>query len=195
MAFLNSISIHILIYVITLLFSSAIVGFYLQANKVISYPLNFITTSFTSVFYQKLTDTKNKLKLYFYSYMASFAIASFVCFPFLFWGEEIFEFVLGKEWAFSGKIAQILIPVTIAGFATRNVSSVFSLLKNQQISLIWQALYLGIAILIFFRFSGATLEKILLYYSVFGACMYILLGIIGFLLLKKNMFKFTESRL
>jgi O-antigen/teichoic acid export membrane protein len=193
MAFLNSISIYILIYVFTVLFTASIVGFYLQANKVITYPLNFLTTSFTSVFYQKLTTTANKLKLYLYSYLISFFSACIICFPFLFWGEEIFGFFLGKEWAYSGKMAQILIPITIAGFATRNVSSVFSLLKNQQISLIWQIIYLAVAIVIFYIYSGDSLEHILLYYSLFGAFMYVFLGLTGYLLLKKNIHKFSAD--
>jgi len=186
MAFLNSISVNILIYVLTIIFNSSIVGLYLQANKVINYPLNFISTSFTSVFYQKLTKTRLKVKLYLYSYFVSFLIAFVLLLPIIFWGEELFSFVLGEKWAFSGRIAKLLIPIVIASFATRNVSSIFSLLKLQQITLIWQILYLVIAISIFYYFRENKLEQILLFFSFFGAIMYIILAYVGYTLLKRS---------
>ncbi|MCF6364796.1 MAG: oligosaccharide flippase family protein [Bacteroidales bacterium] len=189
MAFLNSISVDILIYVLTFLFNTTIVGLYLQASKVINYPLNFISSSFTTVFYQKITTTKNKLRLYFYSYLISFLSALLILFPVLIWGRELFGFVLGENWAFSGNIAQALIPIAVAGFATRNVSSVFSFLKLQQILLIWQIVFLGTAILIFILCKGQKLIILLTYFSFFGASLYIVLGIIGYLVLKKHRFK------
>lgn len=186
MAFLNSISVNILVYVLTIIFNTTIVGLYSQANKVINYPLSFISSSFTTVFYQKLTQTKNKVTLYLYSYLLSFISALFILFPIIFWGKEIFSFVLGKEWAFSGEIAKLLIPVAVAGFATRNVSVVFSFLKLQQITLIWQILFLTIALFIFYYFKGDKLETLLIYFSLFGALMYIVLAFIGFKILKEK---------
>ncbi len=186
MAFLNSISVNILIYILTIIFNTTIVGLYTQANKVINYPLNFITSSFASVFYQKLTKTGRKSKLYLYSYLISFFTALVILLPVVFWGEELFSFVLGKKWAFSGNIAKLIIPIAVFGFATRNVSSVFSLLKKQEITLIWQIIFLTFALLIFYNFKAESLEKILLYFSVFGSIMYFILAIIGYMLLQKE---------
>ncbi len=186
MAFLNSISVNILIYILTIIFNTTIVGLYTQANKVINYPLNFITSSFASVFYQKITKTGRKSKLYLYSYLFSFFTALVILLPVVFWGEELFSFVLGKKWAFSGNIAKLIIPIAVFGFATRNVSSVFSLLKKQEITLIWQIIFLTFALLIFYNFKTESLEKILLYFSIFGSIMYFILAIIGYMLLQKN---------
>lgn len=186
MAFLNSISVNILVYVLSIGFNSTIVGFYSQANKVINYPLSFITSSFSSVYYQKLTTTKNKKKLYLFSYFLSFIIALLIVSPLIFWGEELFSFVLGEKWRYSGKIAKIIIPIAVASFATRNVSSVFSLLKLQQITLIWQIIYLIIVISIFYLFNELKLEKILIFFSFSGAIMYIFLALIGYIFLTKS---------
>ncbi len=186
MAFLNSISVNILIYILTIIFNTTIVGLYTQANKVINYPLNFITSSFASVFYQKITKTGRKSKLYLYSYLFSFFTALVILLPVVFWGEELFSFVLGEKWAFSGNIAKLIIPIAVFGFATRNVSSVFSLLKKQEITLIWQIIFLTFALLIFYNFKTESLEKILLYFSIFGSIMYFILAIIGYMLLQKD---------
>ncbi|NOZ34198.1 MAG: oligosaccharide flippase family protein [Chlorobi bacterium] len=183
MAFLNSVSVQILIYFLTFLFNTTIVGFYIQANKVLNYPLSLISNSFTSVFYQKLTTTNKQIKLYVYSYLTSVIIAAVISFPIYFWGEELFGFVLGNNWRFSGFLAKFLIPIVIFGFATRNTSVVFSFLKLQQITLIWQVLYLISAFGIFFYFKTGTLDVLIKWFSLTGGFLYLLLGFIGYFLL------------
>jgi len=187
MAFLNSVSVQILIYFLIFLFNTTIVGFYTQANKVLNYPLSLISNSFTSVFYQKLTTTKQKIKLYFFSYLTSLIIAGIISFPVYFWGEELFGFVLGKEWYFSGFLAKYLIPIVIFGFATRNTAVVFSFLKLQQVTLIWQIIYLAGALIVFFYLKDEKVEVLIKWFSLIGGFMYLLLGLIGyFLLIQKS---------
>jgi len=183
MAFLNSVSVQILIFFLIFLFNTTIVGFYTQANKVLNYPLSLISNSFTSVFYQKLTTTKQKIKLYLFSYLTSLIIAGIISFPVYFWGEELFGFVLGKEWYFSGFLAKYLIPIVIFGFATRNTSVVFSFLKLQQITLIWQIIYLAGALIVFFYFKDEKVDVLIKWFSLIGGFMYLLLGFIGYFLL------------
>jgi len=188
MAFLNSISVNVLVYFLTIAFNSTVVGLYSQANKVINFPLNFLSNSFTSVFYQKITTTKNRINLYLLSYISSFIIAFVILLPIVFWGEDLFGFVLGKEWIYSGHIAKFLIPLAVAGFATRNTSSVFLYLNLQKLTLIWQVIYLLIAICIFYFFKETKLDTILLYFSFFGAIMYISLAFVGYRKLKQSEF-------
>ncbi len=186
MAFLNSVSAQILVYFLTIIYNVGIVGLYTQANKIINYPLSLLTSSFISVFYQKLTETKQELKLYAYSYFVSLAIALAVSIPIFFWGEELFAFVLGKQWTFSGYMAKLLIPIVVFGFATRNTSIVFSYLKLQQISLIWQILYLLSAFIVFFYFKDTEIEVLLLWFSCIGGFLYFILGLVGYIMLAKR---------
>lgn len=185
MAFLNSISTNVLVYFLTIAFNSTIVGLYSQANKVINFPLAFLSNSFTSVFYQKLTTTNEKIKLYLYSYLSSFFIATIILLPIVFWGEELFSFVLGNKWEFSGHIAKLLIPLAVAGFATRNTSSVFLYLNLQKLTLIWQIIYLSVAVSIFYFLKGKNLDEILLIFSFLGAFLYIGLAFVGYKRLKQ----------
>ncbi len=186
MAFLNSVSAQILVYFLTIIYNVGIVGLYTQANKIINYPLSLLTSSFISVFYQKLTETKQELKLYAYSYFVSLAIALAVSIPIFFWGEELFAFVLGEQWTFSGYMAKLLIPIVVFGFATRNTSIVFSYLKLQQISLIWQILYLLSAFIVFFYFKDTEIEVLLLWFSCIGGFLYFILGLVGYIMLAKR---------
>lgn len=186
MAFLNAISVDILIYVLNLFYSTSLVGFYSNANKVINYPLSLISQSFTSVFYQKMTETNKKLKLYLISFFSNFVLATLAMIPIVLWGEEIFAFVLGKEWEVAGSIAKYLAPLTIAGFAMRSVSNIFSLTRRNGTLLLWQILYLSITFIVIYYTKSGRFEDMIWYISVMGSILYIILAIIGFFIIRKK---------
>lgn len=186
MAFLNAISKDILIYVLNLFFSTTLVGLYANANKIINYPLHLISQSFTSVFYQKISETNKKIKLYLISYFVNFILASLAMIPVVFWGEEIFVFVLGEEWEIAGSIAKYLAPLTIASFAMRSVSNIFSLTRKNGILLIWQIIYLITILIAIFISKSAEFEIMLLSVSFIGAFLYLVLAFIGYLIMRKK---------
>jgi len=110
MGVLNLFSVDVLIYTFNLFFSTTMVGLYSNANKVINYPLNLISQSFMSVFYQKISETQKKLKLYIISYFSNLTLATIMLIPVILWGEELFSFFLGQEWEMAGSIAKFLAP-------------------------------------------------------------------------------------
>ncbi|MDA3781102.1 MAG: oligosaccharide flippase family protein, partial [Bacteroidales bacterium] len=179
MGFLNIISKDIMLYVLNIFFNTSMVGLYANAQKASNYPLFFITQAFTSVFYQKLSETKNKVRLYLWSYIINFIIASIAMIPIVLWGEELFSFVLGKEWEIAGSIAKYLVPLTITSFAMRNVSNSFSLTKKNHILLIWQVIYLIIISIIIFLTHKYGFNKMILCFSIGGAILYIILAFVG----------------
>lgn len=185
MGVLNMFSVDILIYVLNLFFSTTLVGLYSNANKVINYPLSVISQSFTSVFYQKISETKEKLKLYVISYLSNFVLATLAMIPVVFWGEEIFSFVLGKDWALAGSIAKYLAPLTISSFAMRSVSNIYSLTRRNKTLLIWQIIYLVLIVIVIFFSRSTNFETLLLNVSLFGSLLYIILAIMGYTIVKK----------
>jgi O-antigen/teichoic acid export membrane protein len=186
MGFLNTISVDILIYVLNLFYTTSLVGLYTNANKVINYPLSLISQSFTSVFYQKISETNRKTKLYLISYFANLIIVTIAMIPIVFWGEEIFIFILGKDWEIAGSIAKYLVPLTIASFAMRSVSNIFSLTRKNGILLIWQIIYLILILVTIFIFKSDEFEKMLLSVSFIGAILYFLLAFIGYKIMIKQ---------
>jgi len=184
MAFLNSISVDLLIYVFNIFYSTSLVGLYSNANKVINYPLSLISQSFTAVFYQKIAETNKKIKLYLISYFSNFAIATLAMVPIIFWGEEMFVFALGKDWAVAGAIAKLLTPLTITSFAMRSVSNIFSLTRRNGTLLIWQIIYLLIIIVVIFYSKSAEFENMLFSISIFGSILYLSLAVVGFVIIR-----------
>ncbi len=186
MGLLNSISVDILIYVLNIFYSTTMVGLYTNASKVVNYPLNLITQSFTSVFYQKINETEKKVKLYLMSFFINLILAIIAMIPIILCGEELFAFVLGEEWRMAGSIAKYLAPLTITSFAMRNVSNVFSLTRRNGILLIWQIIYLIVILSVLFFTKTEKFEILLLGVSLFGSVLYLVLAFIGYRIMKNE---------
>lgn len=186
MAFFNSLSLNLFLGALNIISSPLIVGLYSKSNSAIRMPLSIISTSFTSVFFQKMIKTKNKIKLYSLSYLINLSIATICMLPIIFWGEELFRFVLTEKWAKAGIIGTMISPLVIFSFATSSISSVFSAIKKNEYSLIWQILYLLIGGGFLYSFRHLEINKLLLYFSIIGAVQYFILAVIGYILLKNH---------
>jgi len=185
MGILNSFSTYLLVFALSLVTSSAMVGHYERAWRVINFPLSLISASFGSVFYEKMNRTSNRCKFYLLSYFGNLVLALLILFPIAIWGEEIFSFVLGPEWVIAGRIARIILPLTIFSFATECISTIFSVLKKNQLLLVWQIAYLAFAIGWIVFASKFDVYLLLKVYSIGGAFMYVLLAFIGFINIKR----------
>jgi lipopolysaccharide exporter len=189
MGILNSFSTYLLVFALSIISSSTLVGHYERAWRVINFPLALISSSFGSVFYEKMNRTTNRRKLYLYSYFGNLGVAIIILFPIAIWGEAIFSFVLGSDWVVAGRISRIILPLTIFSFATECVSTTFSIVKKNQLLLIWQIVYLVMAIGWIAFASKSDIYFILKIYSVGGAFLYILLAYIGFGKIEKSELK------
>ncbi len=188
MGILNTLSVNVLIFVLSFISTTTFLGHYERALRVINFPLSLISSSFGNVFFEKLNTTSNKRKLYLASYFGNLGIAILILFPVIFWGESIFAFVLGSEWAIAGKIARVILPLTIFGFATECVSTVFSVTKKNQVLLIWQVVYLIAVLAWIILGSHIDIYLILTVYSIIGSFMYIILAAIGLYSLRSSLF-------
>ena len=120
------------------------------------------------------------------SYFGNFIIASIAMIPIVFWGEELFVFVLGEDWEIAGSIARYLTPLTITSFAMRSVSNIFALTRRNGTLLIWQILYLSIVLGTILLTKSENFEVMLLYFSLIGGFLYIALAITGYVIIKKT---------
>jgi teichuronic acid exporter len=187
MVFLNTISINIMIFLLTLYVGSSFVGLYSQAYKAINYPLFIIASTISPIFFQKISVSENKRTIFLITFSASIIIGICLLFPIVIWGQQIFAFVFGEQWRLSGKIAAILFPMTVASFAITNVSTIFSATKSNLILLIWQIVYLSLSITIIYTFRNGDKLQLISYFSWFSTVMCILLaGIIVIIVKRKN---------
>lgn len=147
-AFLNSFSQNIPILLFSSLFSPAVAGLYTLTYRVMQAPILLVANSTRSVFYQKASkmyaNGEDITSLHFKTTIGLIKIFMVPLFVVLFFGEEIFIFMFGQEWAESGVIAQITIVWFMFAFITPPTSMMYNILNLQK-----ELLQLQIIILIF----------------------------------------------
>ena len=168
--FLNSFSQNIPVLLFTMLFSSAIAGFYALTHRILQAPIQLVANSIRSVFYQKasqmyankedirplyLSTTKGLIKLF---------IVPFIII--LFFGQEIFSLLFGEEWTTSGMIAQITIIWFFFIFINPPVTVMYNIFNQQKAQLIFQIIGLitrTLAIYAGFYFFDSYIYAIILF--------------------------------
>ncbi len=184
-SFLNSVSSNLLIYAFSYAFSASVVGLYERFSKMISVPLDMVSSSFSIVFFQKMALVSSKQRFYRRAYLLSLLLGGLMNLPIVFWGPEIFGFVLGPDWLFAGEMARYLAPLMVFGFASKCIGTTFSTINRNGVMLAWQVLYLALTlgwIIVFRHYSVLFIVKT---YALLGCFLNIILGIYGYYFVKK----------
>lgn len=139
-------------------FTTATLGQFALAWKMVQTPMGVIGRSLAQVFFQKIASVKRDE---LYGIIKSFIVkASLVALPifaiiYLF-SVDIFIFVFGKNWSLAGESASIMSPWLFLNFLTSPLSQIFIVLNKQEIMLTFSIFYMAIplSIIYFFRDLG-----------------------------------------
>jgi O-antigen/teichoic acid export membrane protein len=135
---LNSISWQLPAFLLQYYFSAAVVGFYSLGNQVLRVPMSLIGGAIGQVFYQRAADARRAGTLAEVVESAFRRLVAYSLFPLALIaiaGGEMFAAIFGSRWAEAGVYAQILAPWTFFWFLSSPLSSLFSVLENQEFSL------------------------------------------------------------
>jgi len=148
---INSFSQNIPLLLFTSLFSPAIAGFYSLTYRAMQTPLLLVSSSTRAVFYQKASkmysNGEDIYPLYLKTTLGLLKLFILPLVVILFFGEDLFIFVFGKQWAESGLIAQIAIFWFLFGFISPPTTVMFNIYGLQRIRLIIQIITLGFRVL------------------------------------------------
>lgn len=188
---LNSASQNLPIFILSYYFGPVVLGFYALSMKFMQLPLSFITQSFKQVYYQKVTETINSRENYFNLLSKStFSLMSISILPtlgILFFGKEIYSFILGDTWREAGNYAEWLIIWLFFGFlnspsfVTAQALRLQKLLMYYEIVLIFSRSFILLVGGLYFT----ALQTIALY-SLVGATSNLLLIIFVFYYARKK---------
>ena len=117
-------------------FNKETVGYYYFALKIIRIPISLIGIAFAQVFYNNAADLISKKKSIRKYVMKNardlFLISIVPVLVLMFFGEELFSFAFGSNWAFAGKLAAINAPVLLVLFVSSPLSRIPMLLNQQR---------------------------------------------------------------
>jgi O-antigen/teichoic acid export membrane protein len=136
---IDTASVLIVPIILSLFFSAEEVGLYTQSLTLVQLPLVLIASAMGQVLFQRLSEAKH-IEGLSEVIINSFALLLQIGFPLFtiifLWGREMFSFVLGERWATSGIYAEILAPWCCLKMCFSPLSSIFSILEKQNISLL-----------------------------------------------------------
>jgi O-antigen/teichoic acid export membrane protein len=192
---INSISIQIPVFMLAYYFLPVTVGYYSMANNVLQIPMSLIGEATRQVFYQRAAEEKNRIGTAKYIvkevYKRLISIGVFPMIILFLISKELFQFLLGPNWATSGIYASILIPWIFLVFISSPLSSLFSLHEKQNIGLFFNIILLisrFISLYIGGRLGDPILALIL--FSITGVVFW---GWMNMYLLKISEIKYSEG--
>lgn len=136
---LNTLSLEIPVLLLSFYFDANEVGYYILAKQVVQLPLGIIGQGVGKVFFQQASvvkDNADQLMRLFFSTIKKLALIGIIPMGvLLLFGDQLFSIFFGEKWEFSGVIAQILSPWLFFAFIASPVSSLFSIIKKNYLSL------------------------------------------------------------
>ena len=133
--FFNTVGKYIPNFILNAYYGNAIVGVYDMTLKVLNIPKNIISLNIGELYYQKASTFYHKsYKKFSKITLQTFytlLITGIVCYlPFVFFGKELFVFVLGKKWQLSGEFSQIISLWILLLFITSPMAYIFYIRKT-----------------------------------------------------------------
>ena len=132
------------VFVMSALFSTAVIGFYGLANRILRQPVSLLSDSISNVFFQKAAVAKvTQVDIAGTLLKAVLGLFSLGLIPFLVlgvFGRDIFRFLFGGNWEMAGQYAQIMAPWLFVVFIGGPGNVIYEVSEKQDIKLILNVL-------------------------------------------------------
>lgn len=158
-------------------FGVDIAGLYLLVQRSIATPIGMISSSISSVFFQKATTQKDCRKLYLTISLGLFFLGlPFVIFLYLY-APMLFEYIFGADWRDAGEMASIMVISYWLSVSTNSVSQFSTIYQKALYNMLWQTSLLCSMVIAWYM--GSKENDIFLYLKIFVTCQ-CFLYIIGY---------------
>ncbi len=172
--FINTLAAQLPLIVIAARFDSPSLGFFALTMRVLSAPIGLIANSILTVYKERAgreyreTGTCRGAYLYTLRTLVPLAIPPLLVIALF--GEELFRFIFGVDWAQAGRYAQILTPLFFMRFIASPLSYTLYIAHRQAHDLVWQIVLLVVT---WVSFSVTdSVETAVVAYSVGYSVMY-----------------------
>ncbi len=144
-------------------------GNFNMCRQLLLLPIGFISSSFSQVYYRRITEAKEEGKKIFPHLKQLLLPVLLISIPMVLvvslFGPEIFSFVLGSEWELSGEYASVYIFAVVMQFFALCLSIVFPVLGLIKAESLFKGLYF-ILICALFVFKVNDSQTFVIYYSI-----------------------------
>ena len=173
-------------------FDSQILGYYGLAQRIIGFPLNFVTAAVKRLYVKELTDEIEKTGIGVNAYNKNLKIYGMIAFVLILgllsFTKPLLPILFGKEWLPAVPIVMILGILFSVRFIFGGLSFVFVIGKAPIIGIIWQvyfAVVMTLSFLVCELFEASPFITLLSYVLV-GVISYFFYGVIGYFIAKSK---------
>lgn len=166
------------VFILAASFGLATSGLFALTTRVLAMPLTLISSAVYNVMLQRVTEVYNSepekltsLVLRSAGYLAILSLPIIISMNLF--GEFLFIFVFGDEWAKSGEMAAVLSFAIAVRFAVSPLSTVLALNHNIKKGVAWQTTYFLTLSITLFLAREQDLETFLLIYVVHEILLYL----------------------
>lgn len=144
-------------------FTTAILGQFSLAWRMVQMPMNLIGGAISQVFFQKLSSSDKKdLNKIVSQFIVKAALVSAPLFIVLYlFSVDIFQFVFGEKWKLAGEVASTMSLWLFLNFISSPLSTIYLILNKQEIMIIFSIFYMSIPLGIIFVFHEHSFIDVL----------------------------------
>lgn len=171
---------------------SQILGYYGLAQRIIGFPLNFVTAAVKRLYVKELTDEIEKTGMGVNAYNKNLKIYGMIAFVLILgllaFTKPILPILFGSEWLPAVKYVLVLGVFFSARFIFGGLSFVMVIGKAPIISIFWQiffAINLALSFLVCEFFDASPFDTIITYVIV-GVFSYLVYGVLGYTISKSK---------
>jgi O-antigen/teichoic acid export membrane protein len=177
-------------------FSTATLGQFSLAWKIIQTPTSLIGGSLSQVFFQKVANAnKVDLNTIVNKFIVKAALIAAPIFLIIYiFSVDIFIFIFGANWELAGEAASVMAPWLFLNFVSSPLSLLFIVLNKQEILLIFSILFMAIPLAIIIIFQSSSFIEVLLMvtFSVSIMIIIFILMVIYYTKHEKGLLTFTS---
>jgi len=154
-SFLDALGMSLSLPLLVRLYGAAVGGYYSLVWRAVAVPSVVVTVAIADTFHSRLAACAREtpaeiMGLFKRTSLSLLLLGSVPAFILWFWGQPLFRFVFGPQWAFSGTIAAIVAPWYLSEFIVTPVSRVVLVLSGQELKLVWDVLSVASLLAVFF---------------------------------------------
>ncbi|OPY32608.1 MAG: colanic acid exporter [Methanomassiliicoccales archaeon PtaU1.Bin124] len=184
---LNAFSFQMPIFILSIFFSSTVVGFYSLALLVLLLPTSFIGSAIGQIFYQRSSEAYHKNNGEFATIVEAtvsqlFLIGFPIILSLVIIGGDAFNIVFGSNWTEAGYFSQVLSIWILVVFVTSPISTIYAIFRKLRILLIINVILFFIRTIVLI--IGGIFNDVYLGLTLFSLASSIILIAMGIHILK-----------
>jgi len=139
---LNTASVQMPVFILSVFFSSTIVGWYSLSHRVLNMPMSVLGSAVGQVFFQASAKLKHedpiKLKNMTYRSYRNMLMIGLVPISIVFsFGDVLFALIFGAEWIIAGEFARLLSVWLLLVFVSSPLSLLFTVMEKEGVALLF----------------------------------------------------------